>query len=386
MGWDRRPSAAADMPEPPVLGRWFGAAAIAVLACVLLFLLHASGDMPLLHVLDIWVFSSSPLLLWLLAFGARAHAHGRALSHQQFLDEQAQDAQQSWQGWAQRYLAVSASCVLLPDQVSASVLTRSRSDLRPRTGQARRITALPTQGPRAEAGLQMLIEAVAPALKALPPGQELRVTLLSDVDPEEYQALRHALQQVWSTTIGRTPPGTITLAGELSYRWIDETLKTASTTIELILVLQVQGETAYSDGLASLLLCPDNLALALKLPITAGLLRPMPLDIDALESELTLLLQTQTRANEASGVLADHADWQPLTGRILVVASAQGASLRVEQQWIQEHLCGLPGPLGHWLTTALGAEVTRHQRAPLLVLVREQSGSWISTLTTGEWA
>lgn len=386
MGWDRQAPEVMEAPEPPVLGRWVLAAVVAVLACVLLFLLHASERMPLLPTLNIWALSGSPLLVWILAFGARAHAYGGALSRYQFLEEEAQGAQQSWQGWAQRYLAVSASCVLLPDQVSASVLAQVPSGLSPRTGMARRIAALPVQADRAQAGLQMLVQALAPALQALPASQELRVTLLSDVDPGQYEALRDAWQQAWTTMMSRPLPATVALADELSYQWIDETLKNASSAIELILVLQVHGEDAYSDGLAALLLCPDSLALALELPVTAGLLRPMPLDIDMPDSEFPLFLQTQTSACQATGLLADDADWQPLIGKMFAVSGAHGASLKVESQWIQESLCGLSGPLGHWLVTAFGVEMVRHQRKPLLVLAQEESRHWITTVTTGELA
>lgn len=386
MGWNRQPSALADVPKPPLLGRWLWAAVVALLACVLLFFLHSSERVSLLHALDVRVLSGMPLLVRLLAFGARAHVYGRALSHHQLLEESAHEAQQSWQGWARRHMAICASCVLLPDQVSARVLTQAPSGLPSRTGQARRIAVLPVETERAQAGLQMLIHAVASAIKALPSGQKLRVTLLSDVDPGHYDGLSDRLRRVWSDAINRTPPAMICTADELSYSWIDETLKTGSTVIELILVLQVHGKGAYSDGLAALLLCPDRLAIALELPITAGLSRPMPLDIGALDSELPLLLQTQATACKATGLLADSAAWQPLTGEILAVAGAHGASLSVEQQWIQEDLSGLPGPLGHWLVSALAVEVAQHQRAPLLVLAREQSGHWVSTVTTGELA
>ncbi|MCP1446057.1 hypothetical protein J3D54_005189 [Pseudomonas sp. GGS8] len=386
MGWDRQAPEVVEAPAPIMLGRWVLAAGAAVLACALLFLLYASERVPLLQALNVWALSGAPLLIWVLAFGARAYVYGGALSHHQFLKEEAQGAQQSWQDWAQRYLAVHASCVLLPDQVSASVLTQGFSGLPPRTGQARRIAALPAQEERTQAGLQLLFPTLAPALQALPRGQELRVTLLSDADPRQYEALRDIWQQTWAAATRRPQPATVTLAAELSYQWIDETLKTASAAVELILVLQVHGEAAYSDGLAALLLCPDSLAFALELPVIGGLLRPMPLDIDTLNSELPLFLQTQTSACQAIGLLADGADWQPLTGKIFAAGGAHGASLKVEQQWIQESLCGLPGPLGHWLVTALGVEMARHQRRSLLVLTREESRHWISTVTTGELA
>ena len=77
MGWDRQAPHVVDAPKPPVLGRWLLAALMAVLVCVLLFLLHASERMPLLNTLNIWALSASPLVVWILAFAARAHAYGK---------------------------------------------------------------------------------------------------------------------------------------------------------------------------------------------------------------------------------------------------------------------------------------------------------------------
>ncbi|MEE4126830.1 hypothetical protein [Pseudomonas viridiflava] len=386
MSWDRQPSRVVPAPAPLVMAHWLWAAALAMFAGVLLFFLHAWARIPSLNVLDVRALSGSPLLVWVLAFGARAHLYGRALNNHQFLQERAQDAQQSWQSWAQRYLAVCASCVLLPDQVSASVLAQGPSGLPPRTGQARRIAVLSVGAERAREGLQMLIQSVGPALEALPADQELRLTLLSDVEAEAHPTLREALQHVWSTTLSRTPPASITLTGELPYSWVDETLKAPDPVVELVLILQVHGEQRYSDGLAVLLLCPDHLANALALPITAGVARPMPLDVGAIDSELPMFVQTQISANEATGLLADDAGWQPVIGKICVAAGAQSASIKLEQQRVQEVFCGLPGPLGHWLATALGVELARHHRRPLLVLVREKSRHWISTVTTGALA
>ncbi|MCY1413054.1 hypothetical protein D9M71_284770 [compost metagenome] len=383
MGWDRQPPPVVPAPAPLVLGRWALAAVVAVLAGVLLFVLYASQRVPELQALNLWALSGSPLLIWVMAFGARAYAYGGALSHFQFLQAEAQDAQQSWQEWAQRSMAVQAGCVLLPDQVCASALTQGPSNLPPRTGLARRIAQLPAQAQeRAQVGLQLLFRALAPALQALPAEQELRVTLLSDVAPEQYGALRDAWQQEWASVMPEEPP-TVSLAAELSYQWVDEKLKSASSAFELIVVLQVHGEAAYSDGLAALLLCPDRLAPALNLPVQGCLLRPMPLDIDRPQSEFALFLQTQTSACQVHGVLADCADWQQSTSKLLAVGGAHGASLKTEQHWVQEVLCGLPGPFSSWLLAALGVEMVRHQRRPLLMLAKEQSRHWISTVTTG---
>lgn len=383
MGWDRQPPPVVVSPAPVVLGRWVVAAGAAGLSCVLLFLLSASGRVLQLQGLNIWALTASPMLAWVLVFAARAYFYGRALEDQQFLEEETLVVQQSWQDWAQRHLAVIDSCVLLPDQVSASTLVQERASWSPRPGLARRIATLPLlpEG-RAGAGVRLLFPAVAPALQALPPGQELQVTLLSDIDPQHHEALRDDWQQAWASALP-SPPAALTLISELSYQWIDEKLKSANPAFELILVLQVQGGAGYSDGLAALLLCPDQLARAHRLSVRGGLLRPMPLDINALDSELPLFLHTQACARQATGLLADSTRWQALTGQVITASATQGASLEVEQQWTQELFCGLPGPFSSWLTAALGVAVARHQQRPLVLLTEEASRQWIAT-TVGE--
>jgi hypothetical protein len=112
----------------------------------------------------------------------------------------------------------------------------------------------------------------------------------------------------------------------------------------------------------------------------------MPLDINTLQSEVPLFLQTQTNACQATALLADGVGWQPLAGKIIAAGVAHGASLNVEQQWFQESLCGLPGPFSHWLVAALGVEIARQQQRPLWVLAQEESQHWISTVSTGEGA
>lgn len=367
-----------------LLGRWVLTALVAMLAGALLFWLHVSERVAGLEAFNVWVVSGLPLLVWVLAFATRAYVYGGALNHWHFLATEAQAVQQAWEYWAHRYLAVQGSCVLLPDQVSAAVLARN-SNVPSRVGKARRITALPERE-REHAGLRLLLSAVAPAVRTVSAKQRLQVTLLSDVEPDRYESLRDTWQRVWVNDFELPTPAAVSLCGNLSYQWIDETLKAARSTTELILILQIHGGVAYSDGLAALLLRPDRLALSGEQPVAGGLSRPMPLDIANLSGDLRIFLQSQTNARLATGVLADCADWRPYMRSVLSLSGAEQLSLKADQQWTQECLCGLPGPLSHWLTAALGVEMARHQQRPLLMLTQENSGHWISTVTTGEAA
>ena len=379
MGWDRRAPDLMCEPASLVVGRWAMVAGGAVLAGVLLFLLQASTLGEPLRAVNVWVLSCAPLVICVLAFGARAHVYGNALSHRQFLQVQAQHAQQAWQDWAHRYLAVQASCVLLPDQVSAPLLSQSALNLPQRTGQARSIAALASQEDRVLAGIDRLLAAVLPALQALPPGQPLRVTLLCDTPPAE--ASRVAWLGHCARQIPQAQPESVTLVSTLPYGWIDETLKAASAGVELVLVLQVAGGELYSDGLAALLLCPDQLAVEWALPEQARLYRPMSLDTTQLNAELAVFFQSQVIARNAQGLLVDRAAWVPSLGDVSAAAGAQGASLQADQRWVKEHLCGIPGPFSDWLLAALGVEMARLAQRSLLLLSESHAQRWITTVS-----
>ena len=75
--------------------------------------------------------------------------------------------------------------------------------------------------------------------------------------------------------------------------------------------------------------------------------------------------------------------WKASLTTILSLNQLHDGELQAECQWIQESLSGLPGPLSHWLAAALGADMARHRQQPLLLITREGSQHWISTLTTG---
>ena len=386
MAWNRRAPEAAVAPEPLSMVRWLGAALLAIVVGMGLFVLVASGRAPELGNLNIWMLAGTPMLVWLLAFAIRIYTYGGALSHFQFLEDQAAEAESAWSQWAQRHFAVQASCVLLPDQVSAAVIAQgSAAGVPRRSGVARRIGTLPDGGgERMTLALEQSLRGMLPALKALPDEQPLQVTLLTDVAEQDCPALRAAWENCWPKAVPRRTQLTPTLTGALSLQWLENSLKSPGAAVDLLVVLQINGQEAYSDGLAALLLCPEALASERKLPVQGRLLRPMPLDMDKLVTELPLFLQTQSVARQAKGILADAAQWQATLGTLLSMGRGQGTAFQADQQWIQESLCGVPGPFSHWLVAALGLEMSRHLQQPLVVLSQEPSQRWISTVATGE--
>lgn len=55
-------------------------------------------------------------------------------------------------------------------------------------------------------------------------------------------------------------PDDITVTGSFSLSEVEERLKQPVLTVNLLLVIQLNGGTAYSDGLAVLLLTSDDVA------------------------------------------------------------------------------------------------------------------------------
>lgn len=385
MAWQREYAQAGLAPKPPSPVRWLLIVVLAVAAAVLIFLLYVV--LPELQALNVWALIASPLVVAILALAARVHAYGGALDEYRLRQERSRLAQVAWAEWGQRYMSAMGGLVLLPEHLSAVAMMKPPHTPVPHSGKARRIVGLPkSQKGRALAGLAQLMGSLSTVLAPLRPSESLSVTVLTDAPQDEHPALADACQQHLSDL---TPSSTLTgvhLTTQLSFAWMEENLKTPRDAVELILVVQAHGKEAYSDGLAAILLCPDGVAKAHKLPIAARLLRPMPLDVDSLETDFTTFLQIQAKAREATGVLADRADWQPETTTLLAAAAREGAALSVDHRWILEPVNGVPGPCGHWLLAALGIEMTKLAKEPLLLLASEHSGRWINTVTPGELA
>lgn len=385
VGWDRQLPETVAAPAAISAARWVGAAVVAALAGVSLFMLYASQAWPPLQVVSPWVLAVSPLLLVTLAFAVRMYGYGGALDHHRFLEQEAQAAQHSWEAWSRRHMRVHDSCVLLPEQVSAAVLASSAVGLPPCAGAARRLSVLPQEhADRIQTALLMVLKALAPSLKALSLGPALRVTLLSDARPEHHELVASAWRRAWNHATDKAEQPTLIQVTALTYGWVEERIKSASQVVELIVVVQVNGAQRYSDALAGLLLACDCSTAATALPVKGLLLRPMPLDIGDVPGEVAQLMQSQRGARQATGLLADAVHWKARSGEIIAENLARDGALKVGECWVQETLCGLPGPFSSWLVVALGAELAQHRGEPLLVLGTEPSQHWMSTIDTGE--
>ncbi|EOZ1519874.1 hypothetical protein Q9Z39_002440 [Enterobacter hormaechei] len=131
MGWERSKATTKALPPEPSFVGWLLAGGVAVFVGVLLFILHASGMVKILSVLNIWWLAFSPVLGWFFLFCLRGWLWGRTVDEHYFLQKEAEYGQQQWENWAGRYLAVLGSSILLPSGVTSDAIAKAEASNAP---------------------------------------------------------------------------------------------------------------------------------------------------------------------------------------------------------------------------------------------------------------
>ena len=378
MGWNRAKSLTTELSPKPAMMWWFLIGVLTVIIGIMLFMVHASGRVKELSSLNIWFVSLAPSGIWLLLLCLRGWLWGKEVDEHNFLKKQAGNVQKKWEAWAGRYLAVAGSCIFLPDKITVGCLNYG---LPQQYGLARKINYLFESNRPADGALFELLKGVTDALCQIPSNLPVKVTLLTDLPGA---GLSESFTAAWASQFPhRTVPDDITIAPTISMAWVEERLKQPVLTVDLILVMQLCGEDAYSDGLAALLLTSDDVAQKYALPHQARLLRPMPLEFDKFDEDFTLFLETQTVACRTARVLGDSRSWEKIAAPLMTIGSNHGARWDPAGGLLLEKWCGIPGPAAPWLLTALAADLVSLNKTSLLTLFSSGEERFISTVTSG---
>ncbi|WP_105746281.1 type VI secretion protein [Cronobacter dublinensis] len=379
MGWERAKPTIAELSNPPSCGWWLMIGILMLILGALLFILHASGTVKLLSFINIWWLTLTPGGVWLILFSLRGWLWANEIDEHQFQLKEAEYAQQAWENWASRHLTVLGCSVLLPHDVNADNILRENTNIPPQYKLSNRIdSVLPVE----DIWVKRCLAAIQEAVNALPQDLPLSVTLLTD--SPEHEALRAAFATDWVSTFSdRMIPADISIARALPIAWVESRLKEPGLTVDLILVLQLHGHEDYSDGLASLLLTSDDLAQKYGLSYTSRLLRPMPLDKNNINNELSLFLDTQTIACRTSRICCDQQAWRDVLAVLLTQAAKRETIWQSSQVLILERWMGNPGPAGAWLLMALAADIVDRNDTSLLVMMASESEHFISSVIPG---
>lgn len=229
--------------------------------------------------------------------------------------------------------------------------------------------------------LHVLLGGIKDTVERLPAELMLHVTLITDNPSPE---LTGSFSHLWKERIpGRAVPDGITVTGSFSMSEVEARLKQPLLTVSLLLVIQLNGNDAYSDGLAALLLTSDDVAQKYHLLHPARLLRPMPLDMNNFDRDITLFLETQTIACRTHSVLGDAKSWTERTAALITQGAKLKAPWKAEDIALMEKWCGIPGPFAPWLLTALAADIVSLRKQSLLGLFSTTQEHFISTIIPG---
>ncbi|MDM1705722.1 hypothetical protein [Enterobacter hormaechei] len=379
MGWERSKATTKALPPEPSFVGWLLAGGVAVFVGVLLFILHVSGMVKTLSVLNIWWLAFSPVLGWFFLFCLRGWLWGRTVDEHYFLQKEAEYGQQQWENWAGRYLAVLGSSILLPSGVTSDAIAKAEASNAP---QLLSLTShFNAQSVNSGSLFALGIASMQNAIAILPTTLPLKITVVSDAVSA---AADSQFRKVWESIYPRrTIPGSVCFCESLSFAWVEERLKTPVLDIDLILVLQKHGDGRYSDSLASMLLTSDDVAEKYQLSHSARLLRPMPLDMSHFQADMELFLETQTIAYQTSKVFCDYGQWNDWFAELMTASESPQAPWMPEEIDILEKYNGIPGTGSAWLLAALLSDIVTVSQATVLGLFTSGTDRFVSTITSG---
>lgn len=377
MSWVRQKSIISAKPEEPSFILWLMTGVLALVGCILLFVLHANKLAGIIQTCNIWVVTVSPVVIWIFFLCLRSWLYNNAFDRYEFELNEAKFAQQQWEEWAGRNIAVLHSGVVLPANLTSKIFLASPPALEQSTFLSRRI-ALHTP----EAHFSVLLAGVNQALATLPSDIVPVVTLLTDFS-DDVSALQAAFMKAWQTALPDRLKPQLTILKSKSFFLLDERIRTPALDVELILIHQTQGGDAYSDALALLMLTSDDVVTKFNLSFNARILRPMTLDRAISETSLNTFFSTQTQACSTVSLVGDRVDWGNAFFRLLNSAREYGGYWKPEQlHWLEKY-AGISGPFSPWILAAVASDIVNIQKADCLMLSTDDEQKFINTVQTG---
>lgn len=379
MSWKRTKTAITKLPAEPSFVRWLLVGLVFSVVGGLLFIIHASGMVKAMILLDIWWVTFSPIIVWFSLLCIRGWLWGRQMSEYNFLQKEAESAQLRWESWAGRHLAVLGSCILLPSGVTANAITKS-GDVK--SGQYISLSSHFDDDVATDAYLiKTALVGIQQAVRRLQNSLPLNVTLLTDcISPDLESQFNLAWVGLYPE---RSVPALVTVCEKLSFTWIEDRLTASVLDIDLILVLLKNGNEQYSDALAALLLTSDDVAEKYQLPNHACILRPMQLDMASFRDDMSLFLETQTVANQTARVFCDNRFWNEKFADVMMVALAHQTPWQPEKIDVLEIYNGIPGAASAWLLTALVSDMVTISNTPILGLFTSGNDHFVSAIIPG---
>lgn len=379
MGWKYKEIIVPAKPQKPSFILYGIFLITAVGSGVALFIFHAANLFPLFQTWNIWLLSCLPVMFFLLAFSLRCYIYGIKLRQWDILNQETVRIKNEWEQWAMRYIAVVGGCVLFPDKITASFLFNHSESVESQWGLAKRIDYMPKCFPLTEQALHSLLYGIKNAIARLPSDAKLLITLLTDAYDGQSELITSLLSDKWKIIFpDKHLPDVVLVTENHVCDMFEHRMILAEEYFELLLVIQLNGDGRYSDGLAALLLGSDDMICKYKTHSVSRLLRPMPLDKENVEHDFSLFFNIQLPSRKAKVIIGDSKDALHLLPSVFSVGNECGIRCNAERAIFLEMFSGLPGPFSDWLGIAFAVDVSDFISSPVMII--SNSGEWVNTV------
>lgn len=382
MSWNRPVITPLVEPSPPVVRRWISALLVLIFSCFSGRIFFPTG-IPLpglqLTLNTNWPLIATSLgLLWILVLGIRFYFYGHRLECYRLWQDECSKADEAWRLWASRYMAIIKSGVLLPGQITASMIYSAESDIEVSTGLIKHIDSFPKElAPR----VSLLLSSVANEIIALPGEISLNVTLMVNESLNNEAVVNDAFMQGWQQHIGNLYTWQrLTIVNSLSPMVMEDWIKSPAPEATLLLVAQRSDMDEFSDGLAVMLLINDDHAQRWGFGGQTKIYRPMVIDKDQMALQYQLFINTQPPARAAKGLLLSDGEGSLHAADILQQSLDGKGNLDVSLVRNLESFIGPSGPAGSWLALALAADLALTHQDNYTVLAQDDSQWTVSTI------
>ncbi|AKH63910.1 MULTISPECIES: hypothetical protein [Photorhabdus] len=381
MGWNKPVITMQQEPVPPVLWRWLVSLIAIVGICIAGYLLWSEFIRQSLW----WMIFGVVGLIWLTAFGLRLYLFGYWLEMYRLWHKEGQHVEKEWQSWAGRYMSVLYSCVFLPENITAATIVQEESKIEVQYGKRKVIDYFSWSEDKWRDSMQILLHSVEKTISDILPDKLICATVITNCVEQEYEKLESVLKESWQSVFPSGKPlSQLNISPHLSAMHIDNWLKETTSEVQLLILMQIESNEQFSEGLAVFLIATDDLTKKFNLAEKARIYRPMEIYSEDFEQEFQIFISTQLPAKMATDMIGDNGSMHSYFSQIMSVIQKQNAALKLEHIENIERFIGVPGPGAYWLTTGLAIDLSQYNSGSYLVLSKNECNWVINTVQTLE--
>ncbi|EMG0736306.1 hypothetical protein V3F60_004060 [Salmonella enterica] len=373
MGWKRKYIEEPMMPPAFPFHKWFYCL---FLSCFVLLAIYLFFNEKIFSDNEFMLFSFSLLAFLFFIFSMQLYFYAKYEYDVRCRVEHIHSIKQKWEDWGSRYVSVLDLKLYLPGEISASSLSNSESEAKYELTE--RINYLKWKENDWFSFFVNLSKEIN--IHRLPDKVTKEFIIITDSHVDEYHQIERdffsALQKINITK--KSYP--LHIVSVMSFEQLDSWLKVTEDKIFIVLVLQLNGQKNYSDGVAVFLFATDDIVRKYQLTEKVRICRPMVVIKNTFDKDMDIFVDTQKNALKAKGLVGDCSDLLKISDNILQCFCPPKGQLQVENIHILESFSGIPGANSAWLTAALTTSIVNYKQSEYLMMAKFNDDWIIATI------